>query len=218
MQPFTTVTSKVRVLPRDNVDTDMIIRIERLVLVPRRDLGAYAFEMLRNAADGSPDPMHPLNDPGLAEAQILVTGRNFGSGSSREAAVWALVGYGLRVLIAPSFADIFRSNALKNGILPIQLDEALCQRIADLAGTREISVDLGSCLIRLPNGEEIAFAIAEHEREALLSGEDEVALTLRHIDMIAGHFSDWHARTPWAALDPRRMQAVISDISGREVG
>lgn len=217
MRPFATVISSAHVLPRDNLDTDMIIRIERLVLVPRRDLGRYAFEMLRNRADGTPDPDHPLNAPDRAGAAILVAGRNFGCGSSREAAVWALDGFGIRAIIAPGFADIFRSNAIKNGILPVSLPEAACRAVADAAaGGAELTVDLEGCRVLLPGGDAIPFAIAPHERAALLSGEDEIALTLRLADAIAGHFSAWHAETPWAAIDPRRMRALTDNRSDNE--
>jgi 3-isopropylmalate/(R)-2-methylmalate dehydratase small subunit len=191
-------------LQRANIDTDMVIRIDRLVLVPRRELGAFAFEMLRLRADGSPDPDCILNHPRYQGASILVAGRNFGCGSSREAAVWALAGSGIRCVIAPSFGDIFRQNCVKNGILPVVLGEAECSALQagllDAAMAPELEIDLEALRITLPDGGALAFAIQAFERNQLLTGEDEVTTTLRQRDLILAHLARWEEQEPWNRL------------------
>ncbi|MHA6729697.1 3-isopropylmalate dehydratase small subunit [Devosia sp. A369] len=220
MRPFQSVTSRAHVLLRDSVDTDMIIRIERLVLVSRRELGRYVFEMLRSRADGTPDPDHPLNAPDLRGAEILIAGRNFGCGSSREAAVWALAGFGIRVIIAPSFGDIFRSNCIKNGILPVALQEDACRDLAASAQSlKAITVDLESGVISLPAGSTQPFSMRADERESLLRGEDEIALTSMHTAAIEAHFRKWQEAAPWASLDRLAMDAFIrstTSIQGKQ--
>jgi len=204
MQPFTRHTGIAVPLPRANIDTDLIIRIERFMLVPRRELGAYAFEMLRHRSDGSTDPDCPLNQPCFAGASILIAGANFGCGSSREAAVWALAGMGIRSVIAPSFGDIFRENCVKNGILPIVLDAAACEelsaRLLTGEGGHRISIDLTAQRLTPLGGQEIPFAIGAFEREQLLAGEDEVATTLRRRRQILDHLDRWEAAEPWSRL------------------
>lgn len=205
MTPFLRHRGIAAPLRRANIDTDMIIRIERLVLVPRRELGAYAFEMLRLLPDGSEDPDCPLNRPAFRGASILVAGRNFGCGSSREAAVWALVGAGVRCLVAPGFGDIFRQNCIKNGILPVMLDEPACEAIqtelSDGSAGVEIEVDLEALRITPPSGATLTFALPASEREQLLSGEDEVIITLRQREVILAHLARWEEREPWNRLD-----------------
>ncbi len=210
MQPFIRHQGTAVPLQRANVDTDMIIRIERLMLVPRRDLGAYAFEMLRRLPGGEENPDSILNQEPFRAASILVCGRNFGCGSSREAAVWALDGMGIRCVIAPSFGDIFRENCIKNGILPVILDEHLCEDLtAELlsgAHGREISVDLEALRLSAPSGAVFPFVLGAFEREQLLSGTDEITSTLARHAEIAAHFARWEASEPWATL-PNRLQA-----------
>ena len=211
MTPLTRVTSPAVVLPRDNIDTDMIIRIERLVLVPRRELGAYAFEMLRFLPDGSEDPDCPLNRPEFQSAEILVSGRNFGCGSSREAAVWALAGRGFRVIVAAGFGDIFRQNCLKNGILPVELsatDHAALTESLAAAPLGDVAVDLEAQTLSGPGGLTLSFSIGAFERDRLLAGTDEITATLQHRDAILAHLAEWQASHPWVALDPGRLAAL----------
>ncbi|GAB5373919.1 MAG: 3-isopropylmalate dehydratase small subunit [Acuticoccus sp.] len=204
MIPFTTHAGIAVPIARENVDTDMIIRIERLMLVPRAELGAHAFEMLRRPG-GEDDPTCPLNQPRFAGASVVVAGSNFGCGSSREAAVWALAGMGIRAMVAPSFGDIFRQNAIKNGILPVTLPvataDALLTALADPAVAPRMTFDLEHQVLTGPDGTPHPFAIGVFEREQLLSGEDEVTTTLRRADEIGRHFARWHEAAPWARLD-----------------
>jgi len=208
MRPFTQYRGIAAPLQRANVDTDMIIRIERLMLVPRAQLGTYAFEMIRNAADGSPDANCILNRAPWNAASILVTGRNFGCGSSRETAVWAVEGMGIRAIIAPSFGDIFRENCIKNGILPVILDEAICERISeellDSAHGVEIEIDLEALQVRAPSGSVFPFVIGDFERQQLLTGEDEIASTLHLKDRIVTHLKQWSAEEPWSRINFRQ--------------
>jgi len=205
MQPFTRHHGIAAPLQRANIDTDMIIRIERFMLDPRSALGAYAFEMLRRRPDGSEDPDCTLNQPRFAGASILVGGANFGCGSSREAAVWSLAGFGIRSILAPSFGDIFRENCVKNGLLPIVLAADDCAdiagRLTDPAVSPEIEIDLAAGTLTAPGGRVLPFAIGAFEREVLLAGEDEIATTLRRRVEIEAHFARWEAAEPWTCID-----------------
>jgi len=202
MQPFTTITGIAASLLRANVDTDMIIPAQRLVGARREGLGPYAFERFRFRADGSENPEFPLNQPPYRGAPILLAGENFGCGSSREGAVWALLGLGVRCVIAPSFGDIFFNNCFQNGVLPIPLDAAMMHRIATeteaAPGNARTTVDLERQVVVTPSGEVIPFAVDARKRRALLEGLDEIALTLRRAEEIAA----WQARDrtarPWA--------------------
>lgn len=214
MTPFTRLDALAVPLLRDNIDTDMIIRIERLVRVPRREIGQFAFAMLRLRADGSADPACVLNAPRYEGAQILVAGRNFGCGSSREAAVWALAGYGIRAVIALGLGDIFCLNCVKNGILAITLppdDHARVVTALDAAPVPQMSLDLEAQVLVLPDATQLAFAVGAAEREQLISGEDDLTRTLAHRGRIDAHFSHWHAETPWAGLTPEAIIAFDSD-------
>ncbi|MFC7538308.1 3-isopropylmalate dehydratase small subunit [Siccirubricoccus deserti] len=146
MQPFRTVTGIAAPLLRANIDTDMIIPVQRLVGASRDGLGPYGFERFRYLADGSDNPEFPLNRKAFRTAPILLAGENFGCGSSREGAVWTLMGMGLRCVIAPSFGDIFHNNCFQNGLLPVRLPEALIRRIAEAVeaspGNARVTVDL----------------------------------------------------------------------------
>ncbi|RMF74000.1 MAG: 3-isopropylmalate dehydratase small subunit, partial [Alphaproteobacteria bacterium] len=186
MQPFHRVTSIPIPLLRDNIDTDIIMPARHLKTVTRSGLGRHVFENWRTHPDGSPDPAFPLNDSRYANATILVAGRNFGCGSSREHAVWGLVDFGIRAVIAESFADIFASNAVKNGLLTVELPRAALTRIAaEGEAGRAVTVDLEACCVTLADGQAYSFAIDPFRRRCLLEGLDEVALTLaRHAEAI----------------------------------
>lgn len=195
-------------LPQVNIDTDAIIRIERLMMVPRARLGDYAFEMLRQDPDGQPRKDCWLNAPAFAHASIVLAGRNFGCGSSRETAVWAMQGRGIRCVIAPSFGDIFRMNCVKNGVLPIALEEAVHTALVndwspDGGDAATYTVDLRGLRITTPKGRHVAFTLPAFERQQLLDGEDEIAATRKLDDRIASHLQAWHAQHPWMHTPPR---------------
>ena len=184
-QPFTVVTGAAPYLPRANIDTDVIIRIERLTSLAKEDLGPYAMEALRYLPDGSDDLDFILNQPAFRGAPILLAGDNFGCGSSREGAVWALQGIGVRCVIAPSFGDIFYSNCFQNGVLPIRLSatevEALAAACADGA---PLTVDLERRTLIAPYGAQTPFTVDPLRREGLLHGLDDIGLTLKDDTLI----------------------------------
>lgn len=196
MQPLTAVTGPAAPFLEPNVNTDVIIRIERLTGVPREDLGRYAFEALRHAQGG--DPAFILDTPPFRGAPILIAGRNFGCGSSREGAVWALMGLGLRAVIAESFGDIFFNNCFQNGLLPVVLPKDAVDRLAAAARTgAPVTVDLVAREVRAPSGEGLPFAIDPQRRQALLDGLDEIGGTLtREAEITAWQARDRAAR-PW---------------------
>ena len=171
-RPFDPFTSTYVVLPIDNVDTDQIIPARFLKTIERTGLGGAVFYHWRYHADGTPNAAFPLNQPEAVDARVLVTGRNFGCGSSREHAVWALLGVGFRAVVSTEFADIFRGNALGNGLLPIQVDAAVVERLAVAArdGSRTVSVDLDSQTLIMPDGDAIQFPIAAFAKHCLLHG------------------------------------------------
>lgn len=189
-------------LPWTNVDTDLIIRIERCARVPREQLGEYAFEMARLKPDGNPDPEFPLNDARAAGATILLAGENFGCGSSREMAVWAIAGMGIRCVIAPSFGDIFHSNCFQNGVLPIRLPkravDALLTAVADSAGPAQLAVDLPNQTVTAPDGEVHAFDIDPLRKKALVEGLDAIGVTLAREADIARWQAEDRQRRPWS--------------------
>ncbi|MEJ1969117.1 MAG: 3-isopropylmalate dehydratase small subunit [Rhizomicrobium sp.] len=195
MAPFTTVTGPVVPLLQANIDTDVIIRIERLT--QSVDLGHYAFEALRYRSDGSPDPASVFNEPRFARAPILLAGRNFGCGSSREGAVTALMAMGFRSVIAPSFGDIFFANCFRNGMLPVVLPEETVASLAAEARAGDFAVDLAAQTIRPPSGEAIAFVTDPLQREGLLEGLDEIGFTLKWADDIAAWQNTDRAARPW---------------------
>ena len=188
-------------MKRANVDTEVIIPITRLIAFPRGQLGPYAFEPWRYLAADQPDPQFVLNLPRYVGASILVAGENFGCGSSREHAVWALWDMGFRVIIAPSFGDIFRSNSFQNGMLTITLPISTVEQLIDEVETAAepiFIVDLEHCNVTSPSGQTIAFEFAPERRTALLEGLDEVGLTLKlESDITAFQERDRIAR-PWA--------------------
>ena len=201
MQKFTKVAGPAAPMLRANVDTDVIIPIERLVGTGREGLGPYAFERLRYAKDGSDNPDFVLNLPQYRDSPILLAGPNFGCGSSREGAVWALMGMGFRAVLAPSFGDIFFNNCFQNGMLPIVMPEDAIARIAAeteaAQGARHTTIDLARQVVVTPEGAEIPFAVDARKKEALLEGLDDIALTLRFKDLIDGWYAADRAARPW---------------------
>lgn len=201
MEKFTALTAVAAPLLLPNIDTDVIIRIERVAGTPKGELGRYALETLRYRADGSENPDFVLNRPPFRGAKILLAGANFGCGSSRENAVWALMGLGLRCLIAPSFGDIFFGNCFQNGMLPIRLPEPVVGRLAAelLAGGSSalLTVDLERRLVVTAKNEAIAFEIEPLRRQMLLEGTDEIGLTLQRQSVIAAFQARDRARRPW---------------------
>jgi len=188
MQPFIEVTGVVAPLDRVNVDTDQIIPAQFMKRIERTGYGEYAFYAWRYLPDGSPNPDFELNRPGYRGATILVAGRNFGSGSSREHAVWALAGYGIRAVIAPSFADIFYNNCIQNGILPVVLPQEQVEELMRRAQERpgyQLTVDLREQAVYDPNGFRYPFEIDPFVRERLLDGLDGIAMTLQREEEIA---------------------------------
>ena len=180
LEPFTTVTGPAPWLAQPNVDTDIIVRIERLTTLARGELGPYCLESLRYRADGSADPGFIVNQPQFKDAPFLLAGANFGCGSSREGAVWALQEMGVRCVIAPSFGDIFFSNCFQNGILAIRLPSAQLELVAAAcASGAPLHVDLDRHLLRPPSGAALAFIVDPLRRAALLSGLDDIGLTLK---------------------------------------
>ncbi len=199
MEPFTTLTGIVAPLDRVNVDTDQIIPKQFLKRIERTGFGPFAFFDWRYLPDGSPNPDFELNHPGYQGATILVTGRNFGCGSSREHAPWALREYGFRALIAPSFADIFYNNCIQNGMLPVVLPEEqvreLMRRAKESPGY-QATVDLVTQTVRDDQGFSAGFTIDPFVRERLLNGLDDIGMTLTHEAEIAA----FEARRPrWLA-------------------
>lgn len=188
MQKFIRMNAVAAPLPLANVDTDMIIPAQYMKALTRTGLGKHLFRELRFSDDGSERGDFILNQPVCRKARILVTDRNFGCGSSREHAVWALGDFGIRCVIAPSFGDIFAGNARKNGLLLIRLPDETCARLRDeiaLARYAPIEVDLEEQRIRLASGEAIDFEIDADDRRILIEGLDDIARTLRHVDAIA---------------------------------
>ncbi len=196
---FTVVTGVAAPLMRANVDTDTVIRIERLSNTAPRDTAPWLFEALRFDADGRENPDFVLNQPQFREAPILLAGENFGCGSSREGAVWALKYSGIRCVIAPSFGDIFANNCFQNFVLPVVLP---AEQVAALAkqcegGNARVTVDLERQLVISPHGEEMPFAVEEIRRTALLEGLDEIGLTLKHAVAIAAFQAEDRVTRPW---------------------
>jgi 3-isopropylmalate/(R)-2-methylmalate dehydratase small subunit len=182
VEPFTVVTGIVAPMDRPNVDTDQIVPKQFLKRIERTGYGEFAFFDWRYMPDGRPDPDFELNRAGYEGAKILVAGRNFGCGSSREHAVWALLEYGFRALIAPSFADIFHNNCIQNGVLPVVLPEERVGELMRKAQERpgyELTVDLEQRALYDADGLREAFDVDPFVRERLLNGLDDIALTLR---------------------------------------
>jgi 3-isopropylmalate/(R)-2-methylmalate dehydratase small subunit len=188
MTPFTTHTGLVACMDRANVDTDQIIPKQFLKRIERTGYGPFLFFDWRYLDDGqTPNPAFELNQPKAQGASILLARRNFGSGSSREHAVWAIENYGFKAVIAPSFADIFYNNCFKNGVLPIKLSEGQVEDLFQRAGQGDyrLTVDLNTCRLTDSQGLSLSFAVDESRRHSLLHGLDDIALTLQHEAKIA---------------------------------
>ena len=189
MEPFVNLTGVVAPIDRVNVDTDQIIPAVYLKRIERTGYGEFLFTPWRYREDGSPNPDFVLNQPAYAASRIIVSGRNFGSGSSREHAPWALHDYGIRCVIAPSFADIFYNNCFQNGLLPIVLPEETVREILDRSKNEpgyQLHVDLELQRVWDSNEDLIAsFDIDSFRRHALINGLDDIGLTLEHDDKIA---------------------------------
>jgi len=201
MQPFELLAARAAPLARSNVDTEVIIPISRLLSTPRGRLGHYGFEPWRYDDQGVPRPDFPLNAPRYQGAQILVSGANFGCGSSREAAVWALWDMGFRCIIAESFGDIFRSNCFQNGLLAITLEPPIiAQLLQETATAAEplMSIDLLHCEIRTPESRALRFSVPAERRLALLEGLDEIGLTRKSLDAIEEFERRDRIARPWA--------------------
>jgi 3-isopropylmalate/(R)-2-methylmalate dehydratase small subunit len=190
MQPFTQHTGLVATMDRANVDTDQIIPKQFLKRIERTGFGQFLFFDWRFNDDGTPNPAFELNQPQFAGASILLARRNFGCGSSREHAPWALEDYGFIVVIAPTFADIFYNNCFKNGMLPIRLDEAVIDDLFHRAAAQpgyKLSVDLVSQTITDDAGLKLAFEVDGYRKHCLLNGLDDIGLTLERADKITAY-------------------------------
>jgi 3-isopropylmalate/(R)-2-methylmalate dehydratase small subunit len=173
LEPLKRVHSKTVVIPSSNIDTDQIIPARFLTTTTKDGLGLQLFADWRYRADGSPNPDFALNQPAARGAQILVAGRNFGCGSSREHAPWALLDFGFRAVISTEIADIFRGNSLKNGLLPIVVDDATSQWLLHNPGA-EVDIDLTAARLTLPTGVSVSFPLEAFARHCLLNGVDEL--------------------------------------------
>ncbi|MFC4820046.1 3-isopropylmalate dehydratase small subunit [Dokdonella ginsengisoli] len=184
MTPLATLRSRTVVLPFENIDTDRIVPARFLTTTQRSGLGRVLFNDWRYREDGSENPDFALNRPEASGAQILVAGRNFGCGSSREHAPWALADYGIRAVLSSEIADIFRSNALKNGVLAIVLSEAEHRWLLDHPGI-ELAIDVAAGTIELPDGGRFGFELDAFARHCLIEGVDQLGFLLKHADAIA---------------------------------
>jgi 3-isopropylmalate/(R)-2-methylmalate dehydratase small subunit len=209
MQPFTTLKGLVSPLDRANVDTDAIIPKQFLKSIKRTGYGPFLFDELRYEDVGEPEmdctnrPKRSefiLNQPRYQGASILLARANFGCGSSREHAPWALLDYGFRCIIAPSFADIFYNNCFKNGILPIVLDDTIMDRLFAECSASEgyaMSIDLTAQTVTTPSGEVLPFEVDSFRKHCLLNGLDDIGLTLTDADAIRAYEKKRHAEAPW---------------------
>ena len=214
MEKFTTLTGLVAPLDRPNVDTDAIIPKQFLKSIQRTGFGPNLFDEWRYLDSGEPGidnssrPLNTgfvLNQPRYQGASVLLGRKNFGCGSSREHAVWALLDYGFRVVIAPGFADIFFNNCFKNGVLPIVLDEAVIEQLfqaVDHAEGYQLTVDLPAQQISTPDGQVIAFEVDPFRKDCLLQGLDDIGLTLQHADAIRAYEAKRRETAPWLFDNP----------------
>jgi 3-isopropylmalate/(R)-2-methylmalate dehydratase small subunit len=209
MEKFTTLTGLVAPLDRPNVDTDAIIPKQFLKSIQRTGFGPNLFDEWRYLDSGEPGmdnsrrPLNPefiLNQPRYQGASILLGRENFGCGSSREHAVWALLDYGFRVVIAPSFADIFFNNCFKNGVLPVALDEPVVEQLFQAVADTEayqLTVDLSEQQVLTPDGQAIGFDVDPFRKHCLLQGLDDIGLTLQHADAIRAYEAKRLETAPW---------------------
>jgi len=201
MQKFTTLTAVAAPLNMMNVDTDMIIPKDYLKTIERTGLGKGLFSEMRYNDDGSDNPDFVLNKPAYRKAQILVAGDNFGCGSSREHAPWALLDFGIRCLISTSFADIFHNNCFKNGILPVVVSKEDLDKLMDDASrgaNATITIDLAAQEIHGPDGGTVKFEVDPFKKHCLLNGLDDIGLTMEKADHIATHERRAAESRPWA--------------------
>jgi 3-isopropylmalate/(R)-2-methylmalate dehydratase small subunit len=183
MEPFTTLTARLVAVPKDHIDTDQIIPARFLKTITKTGLGENLFADWRYDETGRPRPDFPLNQPEASGARILLAGDNFGCGSSREHAPWALTDFGFRAVISTSFADIFRNNALKNGLLPLVVDDDTHEQLISLAAedpTMELTIDLDTQSLFLPDGRRVPFPIDPFNKVCLLEGLDQLGYLLRY--------------------------------------
>ncbi len=202
MQAFTNLTGVAAPLPMANVDTDKIIPARFLKSINRSGFGKNLFHNLRFREDGSENPDFVLNQPSYRNAEILIAFENFGCGSSREHAPWALLDFGIRCVIAPDFADIFHNNCFKNGILPVRLPREVCEKLMDdarLGANARLTVDLERQVVVRPNGEEIPFEVDPLRKHLLLNGLDDIGQTLQHAAAIDSFEAKRRAAQPWLA-------------------
>jgi 3-isopropylmalate/(R)-2-methylmalate dehydratase small subunit len=203
MQPFTKLTSIAAPLPMMNVDTDMIIPKQFLKTIKRSGLGKSLFFEMRYDDAGNEIESFVLNRPAYRNARILIAGENFGCGSSREHAPWALLDFGIRCIIAPSFADIFFNNCFKNGILPIVLPASTVEALMAMAERQAdatFTVNLERQEIALPDGCTISFEVDSFRKACLISGLDDIGLTLRKADKISAFEARQRSEWPWVSL------------------
>ena len=203
MQKFDKLTGVAAPMNMINVDTDMIIPKNFLKTIKRSGLGKNLFDEMRFDREGSEKPDFVLNKPAYREAKIIVAGDNFGCGSSREHAPWALLDFGIRCVISTSFADIFYNNCFKNGILPIkvtkeQLDDLMDD--AERGANATLSIDLESQTIQGPDGGEVKFEVDEFRKHLLLNGLDDIGLTLQKVDKVDSFEERQNANQPWLAV------------------
>ena len=200
MQAFTKLTGIAAPLPKANVDTDQIIPARFLKSISRLGFGKNLFANFRFKEDGSENPDFVLNQEPYRKAEVLIAFENFGCGSSREHAPWALLDFGIRCVIAPDFADIFNNNCFKNGVLPVRLPREICEKLmedAKMGGNARISVDLERQVVVRPNGEEIPFQIDPLRRHLMLNGLDDIGQTMQHAPAIDSFESRQRAAQPW---------------------
>ncbi len=202
MDKFTVLTGVAAPLPMINIDTDMIIPKQHLKTIKRTGLGSALFEEMRYTNDGKENPDFVLNKPAYRKAQVLVAGDNFGCGSSREHAPWALLDFGIRCVISTSFADIFYNNCFKNGILPIKVSKEDLAKLMDDAqrgSNATLTVDLEKQEIKGPDGGTVKFEIDPFRRHCLLNGLDDIALTLEKAPHIDAYEAKQRTSQPWLA-------------------
>lgn len=183
MEPFKTITTRVITIPADHIDTDQIIPARFLKTISKDGLGKNLFSDWRYDGEGNPNPDFPLNRPENQGARVLLAGDNFGCGSSREHAPWALTDYGFRVVISTSFADIFRNNALKNGLLPLVVDDDTHEQLLSLVAEEpqlELTIDLDTQSLILPDGRRVMFPIDTFNKICMLEGLDQLGYLLKH--------------------------------------
>ncbi|MCA3351833.1 MAG: 3-isopropylmalate dehydratase small subunit [Roseomonas sp.] len=200
MQAFTKLTGIAAPLPKANVDTDQIIPARFLKSISRLGFGKNLFANFRYKEDGSENPDFVLNQEPYRRAEVLIAFENFGCGSSREHAPWALLDFGIRCVIAPDFADIFHNNCFKNGVLPVRLPREICEKLmedAKMGGNARINVDLERQVVVRPNGEEIPFQIDPLRRHLMLNGLDDIGQTMQHAPAIDGFEARQRAAQPW---------------------